>query len=222
MPPASARPPLPDTVRNAFYLMLAGAALQLVGVLSVLGQADVIRDAIREASQGDPSLSPSAVDRTANGVITAILVFGLVVVALWIWMALANRAGKNWARVTATVFFGLASLFTIIGLLFEVAGTPDGNAVATGTTGSALGMVINILSWIVGLITIVLLWSRASSAYFRPQIPYGFNYPYQGPVSDYPVLPPGAVPPGQPGAPPAGPQSQLRRPDAPPDFTPPS
>ena len=38
------------------------------------------------------------------------MVFGLVVIALWLWMARANGQGRNWARILSTVLFGLATL----------------------------------------------------------------------------------------------------------------
>jgi hypothetical protein len=37
-------------------------------------------------------------------------VFGLVVIALWLWMARATGQGRNWARILSTVLFGLATL----------------------------------------------------------------------------------------------------------------
>ena len=38
------------------------------------------------------------------------IVFGLVVIALWLWMARANGQGRNWARILSTVLSGLATL----------------------------------------------------------------------------------------------------------------
>ena len=38
------------------------------------------------------------------------IIFGLIGIGLWLWMAYANKAGKNWARITATAFFGLDTL----------------------------------------------------------------------------------------------------------------
>ena len=43
-------------------------------------------------------------------IITVTIVFGLVVIALWLWMARANGQGRNWARILSTVLFGLATL----------------------------------------------------------------------------------------------------------------
>jgi hypothetical protein len=38
------------------------------------------------------------------------IVVGIVAVLIWLWIAWKNRAGRNWARVVATVFFGLSCL----------------------------------------------------------------------------------------------------------------
>ena len=43
-------------------------------------------------------------------VITAWMIFGLVMIALWLWMARAVGRGRNWARILSTVLFGLATL----------------------------------------------------------------------------------------------------------------
>ena len=45
-----------------------------------------------------------------NTLITLAMVFGLAVIALWLWMARANGQGRNWARILCTVLFGLATL----------------------------------------------------------------------------------------------------------------
>jgi hypothetical protein len=41
---------------------------------------------------------------------TLTIVFGLVPVALWLWMARASGQGRNWARGLSTALFGLAML----------------------------------------------------------------------------------------------------------------
>jgi hypothetical protein len=79
------------------------------------------------------------------------IVFGLIGVGLWLWMAWANKAGKNWARITATVFFGLDTLSVLAGLR---------------QAEPALSRVFSLLVWLAGLGAVVLLWQKVSSAYF--------------------------------------------------------
>ena len=66
-------------------------------------------------------------------------------------MAYANKAGKNWARITSTVFFGLDTLSILTSFR---QGEP------------ILSRVISILIWLIGLGAIVLLYQRESSNYF--------------------------------------------------------
>src|SRR5947207_8894864 len=121
--PVQPKPPLPDTVRNAFYLMLAGAAVQAVGIVAGLAQAGTIKDALKKSMlKSDPNTSQSTIDAVGNLVVGAIVVFGLIYIALWIWMAYSNRAGKNWARITGTVFFAILTLSTVSGVAVRASG----------------------------------------------------------------------------------------------------
>ena len=72
-------------------------------------------------------------------------------VSLWIWMAYANKAGKNWARITATVFFALDTLSVLASLR---------------QAEPVLTRVVSILIWLTGLGAIILLWRRESSEFF--------------------------------------------------------
>jgi hypothetical protein len=78
---------------------------------------------------------------------------GLIGAALWLWMAQSCLAGKGWARVVSTVFFGIDTL----GVLFG----------ASSTLGAGAARFYSLVVWVVGLIAIILLWRRSSSDYFR-------------------------------------------------------
>lgn len=182
-----AKPPVPQTVQNAFYLMLAGAALQLIGVIVGLTEVNKIKDSIRTQNLG---YTETQVDNASHVIIGAIVVIGLIEIGLWIWMAFANRGGKNWARITATVFFGVSSLFFVIGL------AASGASAASTAKVSGLSTALSVASWLVGLVTVILLWNKQSGPYFKPpQFGGGVGYPY-------PYAAPGQQPP------PAGEQPQ--------------
>ena len=88
-------------------------------------------------------------------------------VLLWLWMATANRAGKKWARITATVFFGIDCLFVlfllvVLRLLLHLAAELGGPVPMLEVTS----VLITLGSWVAGLVTIVLLWTRESSEYY--------------------------------------------------------
>src|ERR1700738_1008631 len=62
-----AKPPIPKTVQNAFYLMLAGAALQLLGVVVGLASTSKIRDSIRTNNPGYTSTQVDTAVQASEG-----------------------------------------------------------------------------------------------------------------------------------------------------------
>ncbi len=142
-----AEPPPP--VRTAVKLMWAGAALALLGVLLVPLQTDAIRDQVAEQSPG------LDIDAVVSAGIAVAVVVGLISVGLWVLMAVMNRKGKVWARITATVLAGLNIVFT----LASISG-------ATGTAPPALALVISVVSLILAGVIVYLLWQRPASEWF--------------------------------------------------------
>jgi hypothetical protein len=171
-PPGVQRPAPPQKVMRAFYLMLAGAAVQALGIIVSLVEIDTIRSEIREAAlKDDPSATKDYIDGLVAVSIGAAVVVGLISAGLWVWMAFMNRGGRNWARITATVFFGistLGTLFSLVTLAADSAGTSGFNS--GGNT--VAGFLVTLVLWIIGLVTMVLLWNRESGQYFKPQ-PHG-------------------------------------------------
>jgi uncharacterized membrane protein (UPF0136 family) len=136
--PRSAR-----TVRAAVQLMYAGAAVAAVGLITaIVSLAYIGRSAATLRLAGRSQPLPVA--------IMVGIVGGLVVIALWLWMARANSQGRNWARIVSTVLFGLTTLH-----LF-------------GNKG-VFQVVFVVLTWLVGLAALWLLWRPTSSAFFNPQ-----------------------------------------------------
>lgn len=83
---------------------------------------------------------------------------GAIGIGLWLWIARMCKAGKNWARITGTVFFALDTLLLLI--TFAIAG--------------GIGFpLLGILIWLIGLAAVVLLWQRNSTAFFKS----GGSYP---------------------------------------------
>ena len=75
---------------------------------------------------------------------------------LWLWMAWANKRGKNWARITGTVFFALYTLDLIL---------------VAARSASGISTVFAIVTWLVGLGATIMLWRRESSGYFHAEEP---------------------------------------------------
>jgi Na+/alanine symporter len=145
------RPDRPPGVKAAVVLMYVSAAL--IAILTAL--VVVFINALKkDLNPANTSLTQAQLTRGENHVIASFVVFGVVSVALWIWMAWANGAGKNWARILSTVLFGLFTAFMVL-----LAVEPHG----------AASLAPFIVIWLLGLVTIVLLWRKASAPYFDPQ-----------------------------------------------------
>jgi hypothetical protein len=154
------RPPVPAPVLTAVKLTYAGAAVSAAGLITglVLIIAD-IQVAARGRFLGHSLTAPQA----RPFVITVWIVFGLAVIALWLWMARANGQGQNWARILSTVLFGLATL--------ELPGafTQPPSHAGFGATVLYYGVIaLFAAAWLVGAAAVWLLWRPASSAFFKP------------------------------------------------------
>jgi hypothetical protein len=145
------RPPAPPSVLNAVKLMYVGAAISTVSLVISLVDIGGTKDAIKKAR---PSLTAAQVNQLNTFIITLAIVSGVIGVALWLWMARANSQGRNWARITSTVLFGLATLD-----LWGVLSQPK----------TVLGLVFPLLTWLVGLGAIVFLWRKESTEFFKPR-----------------------------------------------------
>ena len=153
------RPPAPAPMLTAVKLMYAGAAVSAVGL--IIGLALIIVD-IKAAARGQFLDHSLAAQKPL--VITLWIVFGLVVIALWLWMARANGQGRSWARVLATVLFGLATL-QLRGDFTQ----PVSHAGFGVTVLYYGGTVLFVAAWLAGAAAVWLLWRPASSAFFKPQ-----------------------------------------------------
>ena len=153
------RPPAPAPVLTAVKLMYAGAAVSAVEL--IIGLALIIVD-IKAAARGR-FLGHSLAAQKPLG-ITVWIVFGLVVIALWLWMARADGQGRNWARILSTVLFGLAAL-QLRGDFTQ----PVSHAGFGVTVLYYGGTVLFVAAWLAGAAAVWLLWRPASSAFFKPQ-----------------------------------------------------
>jgi hypothetical protein len=140
-PPMALQPP--RSIRAAVMLMYVGAGLEALGLTF-----DLIIGS--RAYHGGSGVVGSAVG-----------------VALWLWMASANRAGRKWARITSTVFFGIDSLFMLLLLavlrpLLHLAADLGGSV----PTIVVVAVLSGLCGWVLDAVTIVLLWRKESSAYY--------------------------------------------------------
>ena len=89
-------------------------------------------------------------------------------------VALAARAGRLWARVAGSAFFGVLVLLAI-GYHLSNAAVVDlakalafaGGASAAALAANTLGGLLTIASVLIGAIAVELLWEGSTAAYFR-------------------------------------------------------
>jgi hypothetical protein len=143
------RPPSspPSSVIAAVKLMYVGAGLSLLGMLYGLTTRVHTRErlAADDPDQTEAELSLAVDVTTGIGVTIGLIAFGM-----WLWMAQTNLSGLRWARIVATVLFGLNVIVTLYGM--------------TQTTG--FGIVVSLVS--IGLAGAILglLYRQESTAYF--------------------------------------------------------
>jgi hypothetical protein len=146
--PEAARAEPPNSVRNAVRLMYAGAALSAVLLIVTLVTISSLKHGILARH---PDYTAAQRHNAEIAAVVTAVIGGLIAIGLWLWMAWANGRGRNWARIVSAVFFGINTLDLIISF----------------TQVHVLGaLIVGILVWLVGLGTIILLFSKESAPYF--------------------------------------------------------
>jgi len=140
---------VPGSVRQGVRAMYGGAVASLVYLISSVATGGSTKSAIERRF---PHLTATQVTTEQHVLLITGVVAGVISIAAWILVARACQAGKNWARITGTVLFGLATLDAFGGLVNPVA-----------VPVKILAFVI----WLFGLIAVVRLWQATSSAYFK-------------------------------------------------------
>jgi hypothetical protein len=131
----------------AVKLMYVGAGLSLLGMFFSLATRSQLRD---QMFAEDPDQTGEELDRAVNMASGVSVVIGLISVGLWLWMAQANHRGEAWARIVATVLFGLNIVLTAYNFV--------------QTTG--FGVVVNITSIVLSGAILWLLYRNDSNAYY--------------------------------------------------------
>ena len=148
MPPDPTRPDPPRPVRTAVLLMYTGAALSAVSLIVTVLSFHAIERVIRNASS---TLTAQQVHNDAIVAVTIAVVESLIAIGLWLLMAWGNKNGQSWARIVATVLFGLNTLFLLLSFVRATV---------------SISLAFSVLVWLIGLGAIVMLWRKESSQYF--------------------------------------------------------
>jgi hypothetical protein len=128
--------------------MYTGAALSAVSLIVTVLSFHAIERVIRNASS---TLTAHQVHNDAIVAVTIAVVESLIAIGLWLLMAWGNKNGQSWARIVATVLFGLNTLFMLLSFVRATV---------------SVSLAFSVLVWLIGLGAIVLLWRKESSEYF--------------------------------------------------------
>lgn len=143
------RPPAPPSVLNAVRVMYVGAAASLLGIIIDILTVSATKTAIEKRS---PNLSVSQVNSSQHVLVAGFIAGGVIAAVVWIVLARASKSGHNWARITGTVLFALATIDTFLGVRAPL-------AVAVRAWWPVI--------WLAGLAAVIFLWQGASTAYFK-------------------------------------------------------
>jgi len=151
VPPETAapRPSIPDSVRHAVLAMYVGAAVGVIHAILLIATASTTKADYRSAH---PLLSDQKITTGAHVLVIGGAIGALIGTGLFIWIALECRGGKNWARITGTVFFGIGVLSALGGI--RMAEAP-------------IAKFWPFVTVLAGLVAIILLWQSSSSSYFK-------------------------------------------------------
>ena len=150
------RPPV--AVRWAAGLMFAGAAL----VAGEMAAQIVLMNTVSYSGDGG-NFFPEAALIFVGIPVTA------VECALWVWTGSMALAGRGWARIVSSVFFGgmcLLLIDYIHGFPSPAGVTSTGPFIGTVPLVSALPLISGALEWLVGLAAVILVWQRASGQFY--------------------------------------------------------
>ncbi|HWG13254.1 MAG TPA: hypothetical protein VG268_08290 [Streptosporangiaceae bacterium] len=147
--PARGAPP--TSLRTAVRLMYAGAGISAISFILGLVTIGSVK---RTLEKQHPGYSATKINSLVHAEIAIVVVAGIIGVGLWLWMAWANGRGKNWARITGTVFFGLYTLDLIL---------------VAARSANGISTVFAIVTWLIGLGATIMLWRRDSTTYFRAE-----------------------------------------------------
>lgn len=146
--PGAERPSVPASLRNAVTAMYVGAAAAVVHAIIYI----LTRHSTRAAyAHAHPHLTAAKITNGEHVLVISGAVGEVIAAVLFIWIAQMCLRGRNWARITGTVFFGVAVLGALGGLRLAVS-TPD--------------KIFNFVVVLIGLVAVILLWQRSSSDYF--------------------------------------------------------
>jgi hypothetical protein len=143
--------PPPQSVLNAVKLMYAGAVVSGISVILQFITIAAERSSFRKQH---PHYTAAHIHQLVVGAVAGVTFIGVISIGLWILMARTNLAGRGWARIAASVLFALDTIFLIESVRMY---------------GLQIGLIPDVLIWLIGLGAVMFLWRRESSDFFQPR-----------------------------------------------------
>jgi hypothetical protein len=164
MPPAAAGPPstvpvpVPREVRHAVTLWVASIIVGLVGgTVSFVLANPLAAGRSRMQATTTSGLSPAQLDTIRNVSFIVGAVFGILFLALEVFFVVKMRAGRNWARIVLTVWFGIGVAGTLLSFAFQFL-----------LSAMPITLVSGVLSVALLGFAVRLMYRPAANAYFTP------------------------------------------------------
>jgi hypothetical protein len=144
------RPPQPASLGNAVRLMWLGAGVAAVTTIVEFAVRSKIKAAVFHGMHRNAGhqYTVAQVHQFATVTVVAYLVAGVISILLWVWMARANNLGRGWARICATVLFGLDTVGVFLSL-----------------HRASFSIFFLLAEWLIGAGAIALLWRRETTQF---------------------------------------------------------
>jgi hypothetical protein len=142
------RPEPPAAVLQAVRVMYLGAALSVAHAVIYVATIGAEKAALARHS---PNVSAHTINTLAHIVVISESILALIGAVLFAWIARWCMKGRNGARISGTVLFAIA----VLGMAYDFL-SPE----------TTLNLVFVVVVVLTGLVAVVLLWQRRSSAYF--------------------------------------------------------
>lgn len=142
----------PRSVRDAVWLMYAGAAVSLAAAIADIATRSELRAVIARTP-----MARNLIGTVTTATFTQAAVVNMVGVVLFLVMARWTGKGSITARTLACVLFGLRTVAVLIG---------PGELSALSPWPVA-ARVLTVLGWLAGLGAIVFLWQKTSTAFIK-------------------------------------------------------
>ncbi|MEU0796386.1 hypothetical protein ABZ342_40525 [Amycolatopsis sp. NPDC005961] len=91
----------PSTIIAAFFGFLVSTVSSIAGAVVILGSREEIAAALRRTNA---TVSPEQLDKLTLLAQAIPVAIAAVIALVYLWLSFKLKAGRNWARVTLTIF----------------------------------------------------------------------------------------------------------------------